>query len=85
MSRRFEVLVEVEEFREVQRSARRARMSVAEWVRSALRAGLEAAATNATSRKLEVVRAAACHSFPAGEIGAMLAEIESGQGLKGET
>lgn len=85
MSRRVEVVVEVEEFREVQRAARLARMSVSGWVRSALRTGLEAAAAHATNRKLEVVRAAACHSFPAGEIGAMLAELESGHRFTGES
>lgn len=82
MSKRLQVLLEEDELREVRRAARLARVSVAEWVRGALRAGREAAPTSAPDRKLAVVRAAARQAFPAGEIGAMLAEIESGYGVE---
>ncbi len=85
MSKRLQVLLEEEELREVQRAARLARVSVAEWVRSALRAGRDAAPSSAPERKLAVVRAAARHAFPTGEVGAMLAEIESGYGGEGES
>ena len=83
MSKRLQVLLEEEEMREVRRAARLARVSVAEWVRSALRAGRQAAPASAPDRKLAVVRAAARHAFPVGEIGTMLAEIESGYGVEG--
>ena len=85
MSKRLQVLLEEEELREVQRAARLARVSVAEWVRSALRAGRASAPAGAPDRKLAVVRAAARHAFPTGEIGAMLAEIESGYCGEGES
>lgn len=84
MRKRLQVLLEEEELREVRRAARLARVSVAEWVRTALRAGREAAPSSAPDRKLEVVRAAARHAFPVGQVGAMLAEIESGYGVEGE-
>ena len=85
MSKRLQILLEEEELREVQRAAGLARVSVAEWVRAALRAGRRAAPASAPDRKLAVVRAAARHAFPAGEIGTMLAEIESGYGVEGES
>lgn len=82
MSKRLQVLLEEEEWRAVRRAADLARVSVAEWVRAALRAGHEAAPASAPDRKLAVVRAAAQHAFPAGEIGAMLAEIDAYPGLE---
>lgn len=85
MSKRLQILLEEEELREVRRAAGLARMSVAEWVRAALRARRQSAPASAPDRKLAVVRAAARHAFPAGEIGTMLAEIESGYGIEGET
>ncbi|MEO8197326.1 MAG: antitoxin [Thermoanaerobaculia bacterium] len=84
MSKRLQVLLEDEELRQVQQAARLAEVSVAEWVRAALRAGRQVAAAGAPDRKLAVVRAAARHAFPTGEIGAMLAEIESGYGVEDE-
>ncbi len=85
MSKRLQVLLEEEELREVRRAANLAQVSIAEWVRSALRARRQAAPASAPDRKLAVVRAAARHTFPSGEIGAMLAEIESGYGVEGES
>lgn len=85
MSKRLQVLLEDDELKEVRRAARLARVSVAEWVRAALRAGRQAAPESAPDRKLAVVRAASRHAFPTGEIGAMLAEIESGYGVEGES
>ena len=85
MSKRLQVLLEEEELRDIQRSAQLARVSVAEWVRATLRAGRQAAPATAPDRKLAVVRAAARHTFPTGEIGAMLAEIESGYGVEDES
>lgn len=85
MSKRLQILLEEEELREVRRAAGLARVSVAEWVRAALRAGRQAAPATAPDRKLAVVRAASRHAFPAGDIGTMLAEIESGYGVEGES
>ena len=67
-----------DELREIQRIARTRRMTVAEWVRQALRSAGESEPLREASKKLEVVRAAARHSYPAGDIEQMLGEIERG-------
>ena len=80
MSKRLQVLLEEREFREIQRIARGQHMTVAEWVRQALRAASRREPLGDSGKKLEVVRAAARHSFPIGEIEQVLAEIERGYG-----
>jgi hypothetical protein len=55
-------------------------MSLAEWVRQALDSASRQEPTGSLGKKLEVVRRAAEHDFPAGDIDTMLAEIESGYG-----
>lgn len=78
MSKRLQVLLEEAELREVQRAARARRMTVAEWVRQALRAARHRDPTKGPERKLAAVRAAARYSFPTADIDQMLAEIERG-------
>ena len=60
------------ELREVRRSARRHRMTVAEWVRQALRAARRSESRSDAGKKLQVLRAAVEHNFPTGDIGEML-------------
>ncbi len=78
MSKRLQVLLDEAELKEIQRIARTRRMTVAEWVRQALRSAGEREPLRDASKKLEVVRAAARHSYPVGEIAQMVAEIEQG-------
>jgi hypothetical protein len=78
MSKRLQVLLEEGELRDVQKAARRARMTTAEWVRRALRAARRSEPLTDTPRKLQVVRLAARHEFPAPDIDQMLMEIEKG-------
>ena len=78
MSKRLQVLLEEAEWREIQRAARAQRMTVAEWVRGALRAARRREPVGDTSKKLDVIRLAARHSFPTGDIDQMLAEVERG-------
>ena len=78
MSKRLQVLLEEREFREIQRIARGRRMTVAEWVRQALRAASRREPLGDATKKLAVVRAAARHSFPIADIEQVLAEIERG-------
>mgnify|MGYP001579929998 CR=1 FL=1 len=66
------------ELRELRRTARRNKVTVAEWVRRALRAARRSEPTRDADRKLAVVRAAVRRDFPVGEIGQMLSEIERG-------
>lgn len=78
MSKRLQVLLDEAELRDVQRLARAQRMSVAEWVRGALRAALRREPLGDAAKKLAVVRAAARHTFPSADIDQMLGEIERG-------
>ena len=78
MSKRLQVLLDDAEMRELQRAARAQRMTVAEWVRQALRAARRQAPAGDARKKLEVVRHAARQAFPTADIGDMLAEIEHG-------
>ena len=72
------MLLEDAELREIQRLARGQRMTVAEWVRQALRAARRRTPLGDPGRKLDVVRAAARLEFPSGDIEQMLGEIERG-------
>ena len=78
MSKRLQVLLDEPEWREVQRAARAQRTTVAEWVRQALRAARRRQPLGDAGRKLEVIRAAARHSYPTADIDQVLAEIERG-------
>jgi hypothetical protein len=53
-------------------------MSIAEWVRQALDLARRREPTGEVGKKLEVVRAAARHACPSGDIDTMLAGIGSG-------
>jgi hypothetical protein len=78
MTKRLQVLLDDPEWREIQRAARARRLTVAEWVRQALRAARKKEPTGDLDRKLEAVRSGARHAFPSGDIGQMLEEIERG-------
>ncbi|MBI3567748.1 MAG: antitoxin [Gemmatimonadetes bacterium] len=78
MSQRLQVLLEEDEFAEIRRIARRHRMTVAEWVRQALRAARREEPVLEPKRKLAAVREAARGGYPTADIGGMLAEIERG-------
>jgi hypothetical protein len=78
MSKRLQVLLEEPELREIQRAARAQRVTVAEWVRQALRAARRREPRTDARNKMESIRAAARHSVPTADIDQMLAEIEHG-------
>jgi hypothetical protein len=78
MSKRLQVIFQDKELAEIQQSARRQQMTTAEWVRQALRAARRAEPRVTSRKKLDVVRAAARHAFPAPKVEQMLAEIERG-------
>ncbi len=78
MSKRLQVILEDGEMREIQRIARRSRMTVAEWVRQALRAARCQEPGTDARKKLEILRAAAQNSFPTGDIQQILSEIAHG-------
>lgn len=78
MSKRLQVILDDAELREIQRIARRQRLTVAEWVRQALRVARRQEPGGGATRKLEAVRVAVRHSFPTAGVEEMLADIERG-------
>jgi hypothetical protein len=78
MSKRLQVLLEEPEWKEIRRSARAQRMTVAEWVRQTLRAARQERSTKDPETKLAGVRAAMRHAHPTADIDQMNAEIERG-------
>ena len=78
MSRRLQVLFDDEEYLEIQVAARRGRMTVAEWVRQALRRARHDHPVSVEA-KLAAVAEAMRHEFPTADIEVMLREIEAGQ------
>ena len=80
MVKRLQVLLDEEEYREIQGVARRQRVTLAEWVRQALRQA-RSGHSGTVAAKLQVIADASRHSFPTGDIEVMLQEIEAGQRL----
>lgn len=78
MSKRLQVLLPDQEMTEIQRFARRERVTVGEWVRRALREARERRPANEPETKLKAVRRAAEYSFPTADVDQMLREIEQG-------
>ena len=78
MTKRLQVLLQEDEFSEIRRTARRQRMSVAEWVRQALRRARREEPVIDPARKLAAIREATRHEYPTADIEQMLGEIERG-------
>jgi hypothetical protein len=78
MTKRLQVLLDEEELAQIRRVARGRHMTVAEWVRQALRKARLQEPASDSSKKLAIVRAAMCHTFPTADIDEMLGEIEHG-------
>jgi hypothetical protein len=78
MAKRLQVILQDPEYREIQRAARSRQMSIAEWVRQALALARRREPLGDVGKKLEIIRAAAKHEFPTGDIDTMLTEIEQG-------
>lgn len=83
MSKRLQVVLDDAELRQIKQAARQHRLTVAEWVRQALRAARRREPRSDAARKLAVVRAAVAQSYPSGPIDEMLAQIESGYAAGG--
>ena len=81
MSKRLQVLLDPEEYREIQGTARRQRMTVAEWVRQALRKARSDSPITVEA-KLRAVADASRYQFPTADIDVMLREIEAGDRLR---
>ena len=80
MSKRLQILLDEEEYLEIQAVARDQQLSVAEWVRRTLRKA-RYDPTDAVKAKLRAIAEASQHEFPTADIGTMLREIEEGRKL----
>ena len=78
MSERLQVLLDPAELAEIRRLARRHHMTVAEWVRQALRQARRDQPSGDPRRKLQVIREAARQTHPTADLSRMLEEIERG-------
>ena len=78
MTIRLQALLPDEEVAEIRRTAKRHRMTVAEWVREALRAARRDEPATDARKKLLAVREAAQGAYPVSDIQQMLTEIEGG-------
>ncbi len=84
MTTRLQVLLEDDEIKEIRLVAKRHRMTVAEWVRQALRDARRDEPLTDSRRKLAAVREAARGDYPTADMPQMLTEIESGYLVHGD-
>lgn len=80
MSKRLQVLLDEEEYVEFRGIARAQRVTLAEWVRQALRKA-KVDQPGSTDAKLRAIVDASQHEFPTADIDVMLREIEDGHRL----
>ena len=80
MSKRLQVLLEESEYAEIQRIAGENNMTVAEWVRDALRQAKRAYPHARLEQKLKSLKTSVTYEFPTADIEQMLGEIEQGYG-----
>jgi hypothetical protein len=78
MSKRLQVLIPDREMADIQRLAKRERVTVGEWVRRVLREARAGRPTVEPEAKLKAVRRAVEYSFPSADVKQMLSEIERG-------
>jgi hypothetical protein len=78
MTKRVQVTLQDQEYRDIQRIARLRGMPIAEWVRRAIEAARREESLLSVDKKLAAIRSAARHQGPSCDIEQMLAEIESG-------
>lgn len=81
MSKRLQVLLAEAELAEIRRLARQRKVTVADWVRQAIRAARRSRPSTDADKKLAAIREAARLDFPTSDIHTMLAEIERGYGV----
>jgi len=78
MSKRLQVLLDEHEMADLKRTAAAQHMTVAEWVRQALRKAQRERPVYEISRKIQVVREATKNNYPTGDIDEMLNDINRG-------
>lgn len=79
MSTRLQVVLDDEELLEIKQAAAAQRLTVAEWVRQALRRARAGEPRYLADHKLRVVRESAQYGYPTGDIGTLLDETARGR------
>jgi hypothetical protein len=79
MSKRLQVLLDPDEWEQLQAIARQHRTTVSEWVRRTLREAREREPAGGLETKLGAIRTAARHQFPTADIEQMLDEMDHGR------
>jgi len=79
MSKRLQVLLDEREMAELRRLAKARHMTVAEWVRQALRKAKSEQPVYDAAKKIQVVREAVSRTYPTGDIDEVLGDISRGQ------
>ena len=79
MSKRLQVVLSDDEMQEVQAVSQAQHMTVAEWVRQALRKERQESPVTTAERKMQCVREAAAYAYPTAKISDMLQDIERGR------
>jgi len=78
MSKRLQVLLPDQEMSDIQRWAKRERLTVGEWVRRVLREARSTRSVIEPETKLKSIRQAAKYAFPTADVEQMIGEIEQG-------
>lgn len=78
MAKRLQVLLDEREWRELQKAAKADHMTVAEWVRQAIRAQRAVTSVVDIDERLAAIRSAAEYHFPTADIDEMNEQIERG-------
>ncbi len=78
MSKRLQVLLDEQELRLLQETAKRNGLSLSAWVRRSLDAARAREPGADLASKVAAIRAAAGHAFPTSDIDQMLEEIDQG-------
>ena len=79
MTKRLQVLLPEPEMHRLRRLSKTSGVTVAEWVRGAIRKAALAQAEAGPELKIKAIRSAISHSFPTADIEKMLSDIERGR------
>ena len=78
MSKRLQVLLDENEYKQIQKIASQKKLTVAEWVRQTLRAAQAREPHTEKNKKLQAIRKSIEFTYPTADIQQMLSEIETG-------
>jgi len=79
MSKRLQVLLPPSDMHRLRRLAQAGGVTVAAWVRDAIRKAAQDQPEDGPDRKLAALRSVVRHRFPTADIGRMLSDIERGR------